>query len=120
MNNEPPPSYEKVFGDNIQPPKYEENSREEFTTRIDIQNESQTSESESVRRNQALHGTVQVPSQNVLESILENQQRQLRRQEKKDREKEETFAAVSCGACCGAILIIIFFISLALYAHFHG
>ena len=115
MNNEPPPSYEKVFGDNIQPPKYEENSREEFTTRIDIQNESQTSESESVRRNQTLYGAIPVPSQNLLESILENQQRQLQRQEKEDQEKKKQDAAGFCGFILVIILIIIY-----LYAHFHG
>ena len=70
-------SDEKVIGDNIQPPKYEEKPREEFT-RIEIENENKTSESEIVRRNQDL------------ESILENQQRQLQRLLKKDQMKGES------------------------------
>ena len=115
MNEQPPPSYEKVFGDKIQSPKYEENSREEYI-RIEIQNQNQTLESESVRRNQTLYGTIPVPSQNLLESILENQQRQLQRQEKEDQEKMTQAAS----GCCGVSLAIIFLIILALYAHFHG
>ena len=72
MNHDLPPSYENIFGDNVQPPKYNEISRQVLTneattsTRIEIPSQNENQTSESVRRNQPPYGTIVIPSQNEL------------------------------------------------------